>query len=56
MLKLRYECSTCGKRSMDYLDRCEACGSWNSVHFLFKENELAEVHLRQETGSWLSMA
>ena len=56
VLKLRYECQVCGKRSADYLDRCEACGSWNSVHFLFKENELAEPHPRPESGSWLAMS
>lgn len=55
VLKLRYECSVCGKRTTDYLDRCEACGSWNSVHFLFRENELPELHLRAESGSWLAM-
>ena len=56
VLKLRYECNVCGRRSPDFLDRCETCGSWNSVHFLFKENELSEIHLRPESGSWLSMA
>ncbi len=56
VLKLRYECSVCGRRTQDFLDRCETCGSWNSVHFLFKENELSEIHLRPESGSWLSMA
>ncbi|HWQ10285.1 MAG TPA: tetratricopeptide repeat protein [Holophaga sp.] len=56
VLKLRYECSVCGKRVPDYQDRCETCGSWNSFHFIFKENELAEVHLRPESGSWLSLA
>jgi lipopolysaccharide biosynthesis regulator YciM len=55
VLKLRYECSVCGKRTADYLDRCESCGSWNGIHFLFKENELPELHLRTESGSWLSM-
>jgi lipopolysaccharide biosynthesis regulator YciM len=56
VLKLRYECAVCGRRTQDYLDRCETCGSWNSLHFLFKENELSELHLRPESGSWLSMA
>jgi lipopolysaccharide biosynthesis regulator YciM len=56
VLKLRYECSVCGRRTPDYLDRCESCGGWNSVHFLFKENELSETHLRPESGSWLSMS
>jgi lipopolysaccharide biosynthesis regulator YciM len=56
VLKLRYECTVCGRRTPEYLDRCETCGSWNSVHFLFKENELSELHLRPESGSWLSMA
>jgi lipopolysaccharide biosynthesis regulator YciM len=56
VLKLRYECNVCGRRTPDFLDRCETCGSWNSVHFLFKENELSEMHLRPESGSWLSMA
>lgn len=56
VLKLRYECQVCGRRTPDFLDRCDACGSWNSIHFLFKENELSEIHLRPESGSWLSMA
>ena len=56
VLKFRYECSVCGHRTQDFLDRCETCGNWNSVHFLFKENELSESHLRPESGSWLSMA
>ena len=56
VLRLRYECNVCGRRTQDFLDRCETCGSWNSVHFLFKENELSEIHLRPESGSWLSMA
>jgi len=55
ILKLRYECNVCSHRTTDYQDRCESCGSWNSVHFLFKENELSEVHLRPESGSWLSI-
>jgi lipopolysaccharide biosynthesis regulator YciM len=55
ILKLRYECNVCGHRAADYQDRCESCGSWNSVHFLFKENELSEVHLRPESGSWLAI-
>jgi lipopolysaccharide biosynthesis regulator YciM len=53
VLKMRFECSVCGHRAADYGDRCEACASWNSNHFLFKENELPELHLRQETGPWV---
>jgi predicted Zn-dependent protease len=52
VLKLRFECSVCGHKHGDYADRCESCGSWNSSHFLFKENELPELHLRAETGPW----
>ena len=52
VLKMRFECSVCGRRSADYDDRCDACGSWNSDHFLFKENELPELQLRPETGPW----
>lgn len=52
ILRQRYECAVCGQKAADYLDRCEGCGSWNSSHFLFKENELPEMHLRQETGPW----
>ena len=54
VLKLRFECAVCGHKVSDYLDRCDACGSWNSLHFLFKENELPELHLRPESGSWLA--
>jgi lipopolysaccharide biosynthesis regulator YciM len=53
VLKMRFECGQCGHKSADYLDRCEACGSWNSDHFLFKENEMPELHLRPETGPWV---
>jgi len=52
VLKMRFECSACGHKSPDYPDRCDACGTWNSHHFLFKENELPELHLRPETGPW----
>ncbi len=55
ILRQRFECSVCGQKSQDYVDRCEACGSWNSSHFMFKENELPELHLRQETGPWVGM-
>jgi lipopolysaccharide biosynthesis regulator YciM len=54
VLKMRFECSVCGHRTQDYTDRCESCGSWNSGHFLFKENEMPELHLRPETGPWVS--
>jgi lipopolysaccharide biosynthesis regulator YciM len=53
VLKMRYECTVCNHRQADYVDRCEACGSWNSNHFLFKENELPELNLRPETGPWV---
>jgi tetratricopeptide (TPR) repeat protein len=52
VLKLRFECGVCGHKAGDYADRCEGCGSWNSSHFLFKENELPELQLRPETGPW----
>ena len=52
ILKLRFECSVCGHRTTDFLDRCESCNSWNSIHFLFKENDLPELPLRPESGSW----
>jgi lipopolysaccharide biosynthesis regulator YciM len=53
VLKMRFECSVCGHRSADYADRCESCGSWNSSHFLFKENEMPELHLRSGPGPWV---
>jgi len=53
VLKMRFECSVCGHKSADYADRCEACASWNSNHFLFKENEMPELQLRPETGPWV---
>ena len=52
ILRQRFECSVCGQKTQDYVDRCEGCGSWNASHFMFKENELPELHLRQETGPW----
>ncbi len=55
ILRQRFECSVCGQKTPDYVDRCEACGSWNSSHFMFKENELPELHLRPETGPWVGM-
>lgn len=55
VLKLRFECSVCNHKTLDFVDRCETCGSWNSVHFLFKESDLPDA-IRPETGSgWLSM-
>ena len=55
VLRQRFECGTCGQKSQDYLDRCDACGNWNTFHFMFKENELPELHLRPETGPWVGM-
>jgi lipopolysaccharide biosynthesis regulator YciM len=53
VLKMRFECGVCGHKSPDYADRCDSCGSWNSNHFMFKENEMPELNLRQETGPWV---
>jgi tetratricopeptide (TPR) repeat protein len=50
VLRLRYECSVCGHRIPDYVDRC---GSWNSIHFLFKENDLPDLPLKPESGQWI---
>ncbi len=55
VLKLRFECGVCGHRTTDYADRCEHCASWNSSHFLFKENEMVETPLRAESGQWITM-
>ena len=55
VLKLRFECAVCGQKTQDYADRCDACGSWNSAHFLFKESDLPEGPIRAESGSWMAM-
>ena len=55
VLKLRYECAVCQHRIQDYTDRCESCGSWNSNHFMFKESDLPEGPIRNESGSWMAM-
>jgi lipopolysaccharide biosynthesis regulator YciM len=55
VLKLRFECAVCNHRAQDFADRCEACGSWNSNHFLFKESDLPEGPIRPESGSWMAM-
>jgi lipopolysaccharide biosynthesis regulator YciM len=55
ILKLRYECTVCGHRTQDFSDRCDSCGSWNSVHFMFKESDLPEGPIRAESGSWAAM-
>jgi len=55
VLRQRYECSACGHKSPDFTDRCDACGNWNTLHFMFKENELPELNLRAETGPWVGM-
>ena len=55
ILRQRFECGSCGQKTPDYLDRCDACGNWNTNHFMFKENELPELHLRPETGPWVGM-
>ena len=54
VLKLRYECAVCQHRIQDYADRCESCGSWNSNHFMFKESDLPEGPIRNESGSWMA--
>jgi len=55
ILKLRFECAVCGQRTQDYADRCDSCGSWNSDHFMFKESDLPEGPIRNESGSWMAM-
>ena len=55
ILRLRYECGVCNHRAQDYADRCESCGSWNSLHFIFKESDLPEGPIRVETGNWMTM-
>jgi lipopolysaccharide biosynthesis regulator YciM len=55
ILKLRYECAVCGHRAQDFSDRCDSCGSWNSNHFMFKESDLPEGPIRNESGSWMAM-
>jgi lipopolysaccharide biosynthesis regulator YciM len=55
VLKLRYECAVCNQRTQDYTDRCDNCGSWNSSHFMFKESDLPEGPIRNESGSWMAM-
>lgn len=51
-LKLRFECAVCGHKRSDYDDRCDSCGSWNSIHFGFKESDLPDP-VRPETGGWM---
>lgn len=53
ILKLRFECSVCGHKSVDYEDRCGSCGSWNASHFSFKESDVPEPLVRPESGSWM---
>ena len=55
VLRQRFECTVCGQKTPDYADRCDACGSFNSFRFMFKENELPELHLRPETGPWVGL-
>ena len=55
VLKMRFECAVCAHRTQDYVDRCDSCGSWNSAHFLFKESDLPEGPVRNESGSWMAM-
>ena len=53
ILKMRFECSLCGHKTADYVDRCESCGSWSSSCFLLKESEVPELRLRSESGFWV---
>ena len=55
ILKLRFECAVCGQKTQDYADHCDSCGSWNSSHFLFKESDLPEGPIRNESGNWVAM-
>ncbi|MBK8789923.1 MAG: tetratricopeptide repeat protein [Holophagaceae bacterium] len=55
ILKLRYECAVCNQRTQDFTDRCDSCGSWNSSHVRFKESDLPEGPIRNESGSWMAM-
>ncbi len=37
LVQLEYVCHTCKATSMDWTDRCEACGDWSSIEVNFRE-------------------
>ena len=39
--KAEYRCSVCGDVSREWNDRCEVCGSWNSIDLDFEEEQLS---------------
>jgi len=40
-----YVCGTCRAKYSEWHDRCEACGTWNSVDFDIQEEKLSEEEL-----------
>jgi len=37
LVQLEYRCRSCGATSMDWSERCAACGEWNTVEVNFRE-------------------
>jgi predicted ATP-dependent serine protease len=37
LVQIEYRCAACGVESMEWTDRCEGCGEWNSVEVNFRE-------------------
>jgi lipopolysaccharide biosynthesis regulator YciM len=37
LVRLDYKCRACGAAAVDWADRCEACGEWNTVEVNFRE-------------------
>jgi lipopolysaccharide biosynthesis regulator YciM len=37
LVQLSYQCRACGEATVEWIDRCPACGEWNSVEVDFRE-------------------
>ncbi len=37
LVQLEYRCRSCGETSMEWVDRCPACGEWNTTELNFRE-------------------
>ena len=48
-----YMCKVCRTRSAEWNDRCDSCGSWNSIELDFEEEHLSPPQLGvRETPVW----
>ena len=51
--KAEYRCRSCRMRFADWRDRCESCGTWNSIELDFEEEKVSAAELGiREAPMW----